>query len=125
MIAEAIFAAVTLVAVHDGDTMTVNIHSLPPVFGDKIRVRVRGADSAELTSKVKCEVDVAIKAREFVRKMVTGKKIVLKNVWRDKYFRLLATVEVDGKSVGDELIKAGLAVKYDGLNKRPVKWCGK
>jgi endonuclease YncB( thermonuclease family) len=57
--------------------------------------------------------------------MVTGKKIVLKNVWRDKYFRLLATVEVDGKSVGDELIKAGLAVKYDGLNKRPVKWCGK
>jgi endonuclease YncB( thermonuclease family) len=68
---------------------------------------------------------MAIKAREFVRKMVTGKKIVLKNVWRDKYFRLLATVEVDGKSVGDELIKAGLAVKYDGLNKLHVKWCGK
>jgi endonuclease YncB( thermonuclease family) len=47
MIAEAVFAAVTLVAVHDGDTMTVNIPGLPPVFGEKIRVRVRGADSQE------------------------------------------------------------------------------
>jgi endonuclease YncB( thermonuclease family) len=124
MIAEAIFAAVALVAVHDGDTITVNIPGLPPVFGEKIRVRVRGADSAELTSKVSCEVKKAVEAREFVRRMVSGKKLTLKNVWRDKYFRLLATVEVDGRSVGDELIRSGLAVPYDGLNKRHVKWCG-
>jgi endonuclease YncB( thermonuclease family) len=41
---------------------------------------------------------------------------------RGKYFRIVAFVYIDGKSLGDELLKHGLAIKYEG--KKKVKdWC--
>ncbi|MBT9528863.1 MAG: thermonuclease family protein, partial [Pseudomonas sp.] len=38
---------------------------------------------------------------------------------RDKYFRLLAEVWIDGHSLGDLLLKAGLAKVYTGGTKSP------
>ena len=125
MITTATFALVTLLSVHDGDTLSVTVGGLPPVFGENIRVRMRGIDAPELTSKAKCEAKKAVESREFVRKLLAGKKITLKNVWRDKYFRLLADVEVDGQKVSDLLVKQNLAVPYYGLKKPVVDWCSK
>ena len=48
-------------------------------------------------------------------------KIELRDVKRGKYFRLLATVYVDGKSLGDGLVQKGLAVVYGGGTKKD--WC--
>ena len=42
---------------------------------------------------------------------------------RGKYFRIAADVYVDGESLGDMLIAAGVAVRYDG-GKKTHKWCG-
>jgi endonuclease YncB( thermonuclease family) len=125
MITTATFALVTLLSVHDGDTLSVTVDGLPPIFGENIRVRMRGIDAPDLTSKSKCEAKKAIEAREFVRKLLVGKRITLNNVWRDKYFRLLADVEVDGKKVSDQLLKQNLAVPYYGLKKPIVDWCSK
>ncbi|WP_177747688.1 thermonuclease family protein [Candidatus Avelusimicrobium fimicolum] len=48
-----------------------------------------------------------------------GGKILLRNCGRDKYFRLLCDVKVNGQSLGEELIKAGHAIPYDGGTKTP------
>ena len=48
--------------------------------------------------------------------------IDLKNIERGKYFRIVADVFVDGESLADELIVAGMAVAYDG-GKKTHNWC--
>lgn len=48
---------------------------------------------------------------------MSGKKIELYNLGRDKYFRLLASVKVGDIDVADFLIKKGLAKKYNGGKK--------
>ncbi len=51
------------------------------------------------------------------RLLTSGKKIVLYNLGRDKYFRLLASVKVGNIDVAEYLIKKGLAKEYDGGKK--------
>jgi endonuclease YncB( thermonuclease family) len=41
---------------------------------------------------------------------------------RGKYFRIAADIIVDGESLADLLVEAGMAVKYDGGKKKKV-WC--
>ena len=48
--------------------------------------------------------------------------IILKNMERGKYFRIAADVIIDGESLGDVLVEAGIAVRYDG-EKKIHKWC--
>ena len=43
-----------------------------------------------------------------------AKTIELKNPQRDKYFRVLAEVWIDGESLGEKLKSDGLAKDYDG-----------
>ena len=50
-----------------------------------------------------------------------GKRIELRPLRRDKYFRVLADVYVDGKSLSQSLIKAGLGREYHGGKKG--SWC--
>ena len=51
-----------------------------------------------------------------------AESIDLKNIERGKYFRIVADVFVDGDSLADELIEAGMAVRYDG-GKKTHNWC--
>jgi len=51
-----------------------------------------------------------------------AEQIVLRNMERGKYFRIAADVIVDGESLGDMLIEAGMAVRYDG-GKKNKNWC--
>jgi len=64
---------------------------------------------------------VKAKAREAkqytVKRLREGKKIELLELRRDKYFRILARVMIDGEDLGAELLKAGLAKPYDGGTK--------
>ena len=53
---------------------------------------------------------------EMNRKAIT---IELKNPQRDKYFRVLAEVWIDGESLGEKLKSDGLAKEYDGEGARP------
>ena len=56
---------------------------------------------------------MAREAKKLVYQMLKGaQRIDLANVGRDKYFRILADVVVDGKVVSEALIEKGLAVKY-------------
>ena len=108
--------------VYDGDTITADIYGYPDVVGKKIGVRIVGIDTPEIRGKCVAEKKLAVKAKEYVTMIVkTGKVVVLKNVQRDKYFRVLADVYVDGVSVSELLILNGMARRYDGGTKS--SWC--
>ena len=63
--------------------------------------------------------EIAIKAKEELEKLFnSGDKIVLYNLGRDKYFRLLASVKVGNIDVAEYLIKKGLAKPYDDALKQ-------
>ncbi|MNZ13301.1 hypothetical protein D3C78_301970 [compost metagenome] len=117
-----------VVSVYDGDTLTVKIDMLPDVFGRDISVRIRAIDTPEIRSECGTkdqrakETMMAKQVRDYlVGKIAQSKRVTLSDLDRDKYFRLLATVSLDGVSVADDLIAQGMAVPYDGGTK--VGWC--
>ena len=117
------FLNVTYHRCYDGDTCTVTIPDVHPVFGLKIRVRVAGIDTPEIRGKCASEKSRAIKARDAARTMMANaEQIDLRNVERGQYFRIVADVMVDGVSLGERLIEAGLARRYDGGKRKG--WCG-
>jgi endonuclease YncB( thermonuclease family) len=107
-----------IVSIYDGDTFKCNIDSYPMLIGKSIGVRIIGIDTPEMTDK-RIEIkQKAIKAKIFVtQKLKNSKKIELRNMQRDKYFRILAEVYVDNQSLSQMLIKEGLAKPYDGGTK--------
>jgi len=114
---------VTFVDCYDGDTCYFNIPEAHPIIGDRIGVRIRGIDAPEIKGKCELEKKKAIKARDFVIKILSkAKKIDLKKIKRGKYFRIVATIIADGVDVSKELVKNNLAVRYKGKG-RKVDWC--
>jgi micrococcal nuclease len=104
-----------LISVYDGDTFIVQIDDLPKVFGQKLRIRVAKIDTPEVKSSSMLVKKYANTAKVFSEKLLTSAhRIELKNVKRDKYFRVIADVYVDGVDLAEELLKEGLAVKYSG-----------
>ena len=109
---------------YDGDTIRFDLPKYPPIAGDDIRVRVNGIDTPEIKGKCEKEKYDAQQAKEMVADILKdAEPIVLRNMERGKYFRIAADVIVDGESLGDMLIEAGVAVRYDG-GKKTHKWCG-
>ena len=110
---------------YDGDTITVQIPGVHPLLGDKISVRVLGIDTPEKNGKKACEKQKARVAQKLVENQLKqAKHIELRNVNRDKYFRILAEVWVDGRSLASLLIKNKLAYPYDGGRKpSSYNWC--
>lgn len=109
---------------YDGDTCTVSLPpSIPALFGNHITVRLAGIDTPEMKGICDEEKALAKQAQAFTQSlMVQATKIELNEPRRDKYFRILARVMVDGQEVAQELVKAGLAVPYNGQGKRK-NWC--
>lgn len=107
-----------IVKVRDGDTFVITIPNIPDVFGDNIAVRIRGIDTPEKNDDRENIKKIALEAKaELERLLMSGKKIELYNLGRDKYFRLLASVKVGDIDVAEYLIKKGLAKKYNGGKK--------
>ena len=118
------FRCVKYVKNYDGDTITVDIPNVHPLIGDKITVRVREIDTPEMRGKHPCEKASAIVAQRFTAKLLkAARHINLKNVGRDKYFRILATVEADGIVLKDALMAHHLAYAYNGKAKQEIDWC--
>jgi len=118
------FESVRYIKNHDGDTITVDIAAVDPILGHGITVRVNGVDTPEMTSKSACTKRLAVKAREVVAaKLKAAKQIALRNPGRDKYFRILADVEIDGEKLSKTLLDLKLARPYSGGTKSLKPWC--
>jgi len=106
----------------DGDSFKVDIANWPEVVGKGITVRINGIDTPEMRGKCDAEKRLARKAKQFtVTRLRSAERVELRNIQRGKYFRLIADVEVDGKDLGTQLMKAGLARVYEGGKRQD--WC--
>lgn len=107
-----------VVKVIDGDTIKVNIAHIHPLIGDGISVRLAGIDTPEIHS-----LDPSLRARAEKAKAFTeaalqrGTHILLKDMRRGKYFRIVADVLIDGENLADKLLSEGLALPYTGGTK--------
>lgn len=109
-------------SIYDGDTFRANIKGWPDVIGYRMSIRVNGIDTPELRGKCQAEKDLARLAKQTtVESLRTAKLIELKNIKRGKFFRLIADVYVDGKSLAERLIKNKQAIVYNGRTK--INWC--
>ena len=107
---------------YDGDTITLNLPGLHPIIGEKIAIRVNVIDTPEIRGECEKEKYDAKQAKEMVADILKdAEQIELKNMGRGKYFRIAADVFVDGENLGDMLVEARMAVKYDG-GKKIHKW---
>jgi endonuclease YncB( thermonuclease family) len=104
--------------------LTEELSQAPPRHGwslDVIGIRINGIDTPEMRDNRPHIKALARKAKQYtVQRLRESHKIILRNIQRGKYFRIVADVYVDGSSLGQELISAGLAKPYDG-GKKP-KW---
>lgn len=109
---------------YDGDTISFNIDNVPKILGSNISVRVRGVDTPEIKGKLPCEKESARIAQKLVHNLLENSKVInLKSIERDKYFRILAEIEFDGRNLSETLIKNNLAYPYNGGTKEKVDWC--
>lgn len=118
------FRCVKYVRNYDADTVTFDVPGVHPLLGEKINVRVSGVDTPEVKTKNSCEKEKARSAKKLVENLLkNAKRIDLKSIKRDKYFRVVADVVIDGQSLSYYLLKNGLAYSYDGKTKKPMNWC--
>ncbi len=107
---------------YDGDTLTVNIPSTHPLFGQKIKISLSEAKTPSLNSKDKCAKAIADKAKFTTRKMLKAAKYIeILAAKRDRNFGLKGKIMVDGKDLAAELQKAKLAVPTKDYKK--TDWC--
>lgn len=118
------FRCVKFLKNYDGDTLTFDIPNVHALIGKKISVRVAHLDTPEIRGKLPCEKEAARVAQRLIENLLkNAKRIDLTNIDRDKYFRILADVIVDGRSVKDLLLKNNLAYAYEGGTKLRIDWC--
>jgi micrococcal nuclease len=104
--------AAQVVAVHDGDAITVRID------GHTEKVRSVGIDSPELDDERQAYRDAAYAARDYARSRLGGEMVTLEpephQGDRDAYGRLLRYVILrDGTNVNEEFVRRGYAHVYD------------
>ena len=111
-----------VVSVYDADTFRVNIIGWPDVVGLNMPVRLSGVDAPEIRGQCDYEKAAARAGKQFTAvRLESARVIELQNIRRGKYFRLIADVLVDGRSLSELLIQEGHARPYDG-GKR-LGWC--
>jgi endonuclease YncB( thermonuclease family) len=100
---------VSLAEVVDGDTLLVQTAA-----GERVSVRLLGVKAFD--TKLDKDVTGAYgqAAVDALRRMLEGKpvRVLLHSTPKDKYGRVIATLFVDERDVGLELVKEGLALAY-------------
>ena len=103
--------------VYDGDTFRAFL----PGNSKDLPIRVKGVDTPEIRGKCASEVEAALAARDFTRAYLSSaKEILLTEVGKDRYDRVLAVVLVDGNDLAKVLIDSGWGRKWQG---RREQWC--
>lgn len=112
-----------LVDIHDGDTISVIVESGFDGL-DRLKLRLKGINTAELSSETQVRIELANKAKEFVKDRIEGKKIRIhsEKFKSGGFGRYLATIfyfeDNQWKNLNEELLASHLAqVYYLGASK--------
>ncbi len=109
----------------DGDTVEIAVPWIPPPLPPKLSIRILGIDTPEKAPRAQCEAEAkkATEATRFTQRAVAEAEeieVYIKS-W-DKYGgRVLGLIVLDGHSLSEMLIEAGLARPYKGDAK--TSWC--
>lgn len=93
--------------VTDGDTLWVQ----PDGAGQAFKVRVEGIDAPEI-----CQQGGAA-ARDWLARLALHRRVTVKVVHHDQWGRALATLTLDGKDLGAQMVRAGQAWSYSWRRK--------
>jgi micrococcal nuclease len=114
-----------IIRVSDGDTIVISARFLPAPLKPELAVRIWGVDTPEKGHRAQCDSERAQgeKASAWTKSLVkSGKKFQVVLYKWDKFGgRVLGDILVDGRSVREGLIAAGLAREYYGDKKE--SWC--
>lgn len=94
----------------DGDTIWVN----------REKIRLEGFNAPEMNGACARERQLAVRARDELRRVLNGHPFTIERSGQDRYGRTLATVRVNGRDVGQDLIRKGLAHEWRGFKEN---WC--
>jgi endonuclease YncB( thermonuclease family) len=114
-----------VIDVYDGDT----VKAIFP-YDNKMYLwncRLNGIDTPEIRSSIKVDKERAIIARDQLRSFLLDSIVYIKCNLFDKYGRILTDIFIyNDKSneydinISDEMIRLGLAIKYDGHGPKNV-----
>lgn len=93
----------------DGDTLWWQ--------GEKIRIA--DIDAPELHGRCQAERALAIAARDRLAQLVNARSVTIARTGKDRFGRTLARLSVDGRSIGEQLKREGLAVRWPNRK----DWC--
>ncbi len=114
---------IKITRIKDGDTVEITLPGLPKQLGNTIALRIQGVDTPELKGKCDEEKNKAKQAKDFLTaKIKESQTVEVLLIKRDKYFRVVGDILLDGQLASDLLITHNLAMRYDGGAK--AQWCG-
>lgn len=112
--------------VYDGDTFYADLYNLPDIFAKNMGIRLIGIDTPEMTGGDSCSKAKAKAAKLFLdQTLKSACKIELRNISRDKYFRIDAIVYADSVNVNTLMVEKGYAKAYTGEGPKPTFPCTK
>ncbi len=108
---------------HDPDTVIVNIPGIPfKVLSYHLRIRLDGVDGPEIDDPNPIIRAWSVAGRDYASQLAPpGTEVLLKNVKKDDYFRLDATIPVAISDVAAELQKRNYVRPFDARHAR-VPW---
>ena len=93
-----------ILRVIDGDTFACDIDEHSAIAGKNISIRIRGIDTPELKSKSPEERQSAMFEKQRLSGLLRNARVIeLRNIDRDKYFRIDADVYLDGEPLLPQL----------------------
>jgi endonuclease YncB( thermonuclease family) len=101
------------IRVIDGDTLRVGTE----------RLRLINIDAPEMGNGAACDAErqLAEVAKQKMTEIVAGQQLQIRREGEDRFGRTLVYVRVRGADVGEMLIRAHVAVRWQG---RQHDWCG-
>ena len=107
----------------DGDTINIELDDVPSIF-KRIGCRLYGIDTPEISRSNCCvEKCLGMLAKKKLETLsLIHRRVLLKNVKKGKYFRIVADVYLDGLKMSQLLLDDHLATNYYGKGKR-LDWC--
>ena len=90
----------TVIAVHDGDTITLQTEA------NKKKIRLAGIDAPELKQPY------GVESRAVLREAVLDRQVQVETTKADKYGRVVGKVIVDGQDINLKQVQSGMAWVY-------------
>ena len=97
----------TVTNVSDGDTLTVKTKNKNQI------VRLSRIDAPEISHYGKPAQPYGIEARDWLREVVKGEKVVVYDDGSDKYGRMIGTVKMGNENINALMVEDGYAWVYD------------